>query len=602
MSTALAVVEEMQSKVGGALVGGSATVMRQDEPRDSHIGIQLLEQLRDLQLKTVQGITRVYDLLNRMLNFDKAEARRARDNADANLLTGPAGLGNDNDDIDGNLDARDNSGGGIGNFASAAGGGLVSGLLLALKKRLTKIFQPLINFFGKAGPFGRVFARLAVLLPFLGRFGPIGLVITGIQLLMYYMDEIVEALSPVLDLIDKMWTAVKPLFDAILVVADKVIKLGLAGIGLGIEIAAGLIGTTFDTFLASLNFVSDLIWGIVTGDMELIKEAWTTIKAEFTRIGNDIIGVFTGAFDSLIAKIEEIFGIDDLVGTVTTAFNDMVAWFKKIGLAIYNPETGALFGYTWDMVKGTITDSFDSMGTWFGNLGKKIYNSETGELFGYQLPTLPSLSDIGIWFTDLEKKIYNPETGELFGYQLPAMPSLSDIGTWFTDLGNKVYNGETNSLFGYQLPELPTLSTMFDKIKEIRNKIYDPETGKIFGFTMPSFSDFELPNIGDMIKKVFASILPSPDSWLFKFLPDGMKQMSTDVAAAESATLSGTVESMPNKMNPNEMKAAEVGGTTIVKVDGNNNSTATTNNQTIQTAPLDTGQKLAKKQGFAPLG
>ena len=116
MSTALAVVEEMQSKVGGALVGGSATVMRQDEPRDSHIGIQLLEQLRDLQLKTVQGITRVYDLLNRMLNFDKAEARRARDNADANLLTGPAGLGNDND-IDGNLDARDNSGGGIGNFA-----------------------------------------------------------------------------------------------------------------------------------------------------------------------------------------------------------------------------------------------------------------------------------------------------------------------------------------------------------------------------------------------------------------------------------------------------------------------------------------------------
>jgi hypothetical protein len=568
MSTALAVVEEMQSKVGGALVGGSATVMRQDEPRDSHIGIQLLEQLRDLQLKTVQGITRVYDLLNRMLNFDKAEARRARDNADANLLTGPAGLGNDND-IDGNLDARDNSGGGIGNFASAAGGGLVSGLLLALKKRLTKIFQPLINFFGKAGPFGRVFARLAVLLPFLGRFGPIGLVITGIQLLMYYMDEIVEALSPVLDLIDKMWTAVKPLFDAILVVADKVIKLGLASIGTGIEIAAGLIGTTFDTFLASLNFVSDLIWGIVTGDMELIKEAWTTIKAEFTRIGNDIIGVFTGAFDNLIAKIEKIFNIDDLVGTVTTAFNDMVAWFKAIGLAIYNPETGALFGYTWDMVKGSITDTFDSMVTWFSNLGKKIYNSETGELFGYQLP---------------------------------AMPSLSDIGTWFSDLGNKVYNGETNSLFGYQLPELPTLSTMFDKIKEIRNKIYDPETGKIFGFTMPSFSDFELPNIGDMIKKVFASILPSPDSWLFKFLPDGMKQMSTDVAAAESATLSGTVESMPNKMNPNEMKAADVGGTTIVKVDGNNNSTATTNNQTIQTAPLDTGQKLAKKQGFAPLG
>lgn len=532
MSTALAVVEEMQTKVGGALVGGSATVMRQEEPQGSHIGIQLLEQLRDLQLQTVRGIGRVYDLLNKMLNFDKAEARRARDNSDANLmpaLTGPAG----DDNVSGDLnDGEDNSGSSAA-LVAGAGGGLVSGLLLALKKRLTKIFQPLINFFGKAGPFGRIFARLAVLLPFLSRFGPVGLVITGIQLLMYYMDEIVEALSPVLDLIDKMWTAVKPLFDAILIVADKVIKLGLAGIGLGIEIAAGLIGTTFDTFLASLNFVSDLIWGIVTGDMELIKEAWTTIKAKFTEIGNDIIGVFTGAFDSLIEKIEEIFNIDDLVGTVTTAFNDMVAWFKKIGLAIYNPETGALFGYTWDMVKGNITETFDDMVTWFSDLGKKIYNSETGELFGYKLPELPSLGD------------------------------------------------------------------MFDKLKEIRNKIYDPDTGKIFGMTMPSFKDFELPNIGDMIKQVFASILPSPDSWLYKFLPEGMKEMSAEVAAAESATMSGTVAPAKiNTMNPNEMRAQEAAGTTIVKVDGDQNQQSTVNAQTIQAAPLDTGQKLAKKQGF----
>ena len=598
MSTALAVVEEMQTKVGGALVGGSATVMRQEEPQGSHIGIQLLEQLRDLQLQTVRGIGRVYDLLNKMLNFDKAEARRARDNSDANLmpaLTGPAG----DDNVSGDLnDGEDNSGSSAA-LVAGAGGGLVSGLLLALKKRLTKIFQPLINFFGKAGPFGRIFARLAVLLPFLSRFGPVGLVITGIQLLMYYMDEIVEALSPVLDLIDKMWTAVKPLFDAILIVADKVIKLGLAGIGLGIEIAAGLIGTTFDTFLASLNFVSDLIWGIVTGDMELIKEAWTTIKAKFTEIGNDIIGVFTGAFDSLIEKIEEIFNIDDLVGTVTTAFNDMVAWFKKIGLAIYNPETGALFGYTWDMVKGNITETFDDMVTWFSDLGKKIYNSETGELFGYKLPELPSLDDIGIWFADLGKKVYNSETGELFGYQLPAMPSLSDIGTWFSSLGDKIYKKETNSLFGYKLPELPSLGDMFDKLKEIRNKIYDPDTGKIFGMTMPSFKDFELPNIGDMIKQVFASILPSPDSWLYKFLPEGMKEMSAEVAAAESATMSGTVAPAKiNTMNPNEMRAQEAAGTTIVKVDGDQNQQSTVNAQTIQAAPLDTGQKLAKKQGF----
>jgi len=326
--------------------------------------------------------------------------------------------------------------------------------------------------------------------------------------------------------------------------------------------------------------------------MELIKGAWGVIKAKFAKIGADIIGVFTGAFTSLIAKIEEIFGIDDLVGTVTTAFTNMVAWFTKIGKAIYNPETGALFGYTWDMVKGTITDSFDSMGTWFGNLGKKIYNSETGELFGYQLPTLPSLSDIGIWFTDLEKKVYNPETGELFGYQLPAMPSLSDIGTWFTDLGKKVYNSETNSLFGYTLPVMPSLGTMFDKIKELRNKIYNPETGEIFGFTLPSFSDFELPNIGDMMKNIFASLLPAPDSWLYKFLPQGLKDIATEASTTAPAA---KIETMPKpKTDTGSLKTETTDSPPIVIQKQNGFSQSTQNNNAYLSQSLDTGAKLKR--------
>ena len=591
MSTALAVVESMQQKVGSSLVATSGSVLQE---RSSDSALQVLEQLRDLQLKTVRGINRVYDMLAKMLNFENAQEARLRDQKNE-LDSEGTGLmlpGMNMPEVgDGGQEA---SGGSSGMIAAAAGGaGLgIGGLLLALKKRLTKIFQPLINFFGKAGPFGRVFARIAFLLPFLSRFGPIGLVITGIQLLITYMDDIVAALAPVLDVIKKMWTSVKPLFDAILLVADIIIKSGIALIGTGLEIAFGLISTTLDTFLASVTFVKDLIIGLVTGDMELIKGAWGVIKAKFAKIGADIIGVFTGAFTSLIAKIEEIFGIDDLVGTVTTAFTNMVAWFTKIGKAIYNPETGALFGYTWDMVKGTITDSFDSMGTWFGNLGKKIYNSETGELFGYQLPTLPSLSDIGIWFTDLEKKVYNPETGELFGYQLPAMPSLSDIGTWFTDLGKKVYNSETNSLFGYTLPVMPSLGTMFDKIKELRNKIYNPETGEIFGFTLPSFSDFELPNIGDMMKNIFASLLPAPDSWLYKFLPQGLKDIATEASTTAPAA---KIETMPKpKTDTGSLKTETTDSPPIVIQKQNGFSQSTQNNNAYLSQSLDTGAKLKR--------
>lgn len=589
MSTALAVVESMQQKVGSSLVATSGSVLQE---RSSDSALQVLEQLRDLQLKTVRGINRVYDMLAKMLNFENAQAARLRDQKNE-LDSEGSGLmlpGMNMPEVgDGGQEA---AGGGGMSVVPAAGLG-IGAMLLALRKSLAARFAPLIKFFGKAGPFGRLFARLGFLLPFLGRFGPIGLVITGIQLLMHYMDDIVAALAPVLDVIRKMWTSVKPLFDAILLVADLIIKSGIALIGTGLEVAFGLISSTLDTLLASVVFVKDLIIGLVTGDMELIKGAWGVIKTKFAKIGADIIGVFTGAFTSLIAKIEEIFGIDDLVGTVTTAFTDMKAWFTKIGKAIYNPETGALFGYTWDMVKGTITDSFDSMGTWFVNLGKKIYNSETGELFGYQLPTLPSLSDITTWFLELEKKIYNPETGELFGYQLPAMPSLSDIGTWFTTLGNKIYNSETNSLFGYALPVLPSLGTMFDKIKELRNKIYNPETGEIFGFTLPSFTDFKLPNIGEMMKNIFASLLPAPDSWLYKFLPQGLKDIATEASVTAP---SAVIETMPKpKADTGSLKETETAETPVVVMKNNGYSQSTQNNNAYLSQSLDTGTKLKRR-------
>ena len=72
-STALAVVEQQQTIVGGALVGASGAAALTDGGSQSQFDI--LEQLRDLQLRAVRGISDVANKLGQMLSFDKDEAR-----------------------------------------------------------------------------------------------------------------------------------------------------------------------------------------------------------------------------------------------------------------------------------------------------------------------------------------------------------------------------------------------------------------------------------------------------------------------------------------------------------------------------------------------
>ena len=71
-STALAVVEQQQSIVGGALVGSAGAGVLAE---GSQSQFDILEQLRDLQLRAVRGINEVATKLGQMLSFDKDEAR-----------------------------------------------------------------------------------------------------------------------------------------------------------------------------------------------------------------------------------------------------------------------------------------------------------------------------------------------------------------------------------------------------------------------------------------------------------------------------------------------------------------------------------------------
>ena len=74
-STALTVVEEMQSQVGKSVanIGGSVQKLGKqiNEPIKSNSGVDILEQLRTLSLRTQQGISRVADTLNKMLMLDQ---------------------------------------------------------------------------------------------------------------------------------------------------------------------------------------------------------------------------------------------------------------------------------------------------------------------------------------------------------------------------------------------------------------------------------------------------------------------------------------------------------------------------------------------------
>ena len=105
-STALTVVEEMQSQVGKSVanIGGSVQKLGKqiNESIKSNSGVDILEQLRTLSLRTQQGISRVADTLNKMLMLDQNAERRERERA-AELQKEQVGVVPDIQEVDADL-------------------------------------------------------------------------------------------------------------------------------------------------------------------------------------------------------------------------------------------------------------------------------------------------------------------------------------------------------------------------------------------------------------------------------------------------------------------------------------------------------------------
>ena len=77
-STALTVVQEQQNIVGSAMVGAAGAGVLAE---GSQSQFDILEQIRDLQLRAVRGISEVATKLGQMLTFDKEAERREREDA-----------------------------------------------------------------------------------------------------------------------------------------------------------------------------------------------------------------------------------------------------------------------------------------------------------------------------------------------------------------------------------------------------------------------------------------------------------------------------------------------------------------------------------------
>ena len=161
-------------------------------------------------------------------------------------------------------------------------------------------------FFGKSGALFKIF----------GRFGPLAGLTLAVGFIIRYMDDIVKALAPVLDGLKDLGVAMKPLFDAIMVVVDVLAKTAIVGIGQSLTILIAGIEASFKMFMASLEFVNEVLMSIITLDFDRLKDAFSNLWGSFYEIGEKFLATVIGAVMNTIQSVGEIFGVEDLLGSI----------------------------------------------------------------------------------------------------------------------------------------------------------------------------------------------------------------------------------------------------------------------------------------------
>jgi len=335
---ALQIVQSQQNLVGASVAGGSAAVASNNIDSNSSVGI--LEQIRDITLKSFRKTAEIASSLLQSLNFDKQQERRQRD--EAAELSKERGVSGESvsPGVTAGLEKEakgkfDNMGLALGlavrpifNFIKKIG-------VIFMPSFLTKLFSPLASVFGKGG----------FLMRFLGPLGPIGLIAGGLVLLFKYSDEIIKALTPAIDKIKKLYEDNKPLIEAIKNGFDFLFKNIIGGVG-------RIIGGIIDDLAPLIGGFSQIIQGDIMGGLKSIGEGLLNIVLFIPR-------AIARLFEPVLADVESWF-IETANSIKTFLVNipgKIMQGIKSIGSAIVNFFTVTIP----DAIKGAINSLIEAL-------------------------------------------------------------------------------------------------------------------------------------------------------------------------------------------------------------------------------------------------
>ena len=353
-TTALAVVEQQQKIVGSALVGSAGAGALAGG--DSQGQFDILEQIRDLQLKSFRGIQEVVNKLSDMLSFDENVANRTKE--DANELAKESksneGLVSDGD-----------SGGDEKGEEKAKGLSAFTGFLAGLPGvgAIGKLLTPITAFFGKSGMLFKLF----------GRFGPIGAIILGFTLLYKYSDEIVKTLTPALDKIKKLVVKLQPVIDVFMAIGDFLIKGILQGIGQALSFVIGIVETFIDGF--TKLFTGDIIGGLSDIFFGIVK----TILA----VPLMIVNFLTPLFKNIVGLMAEPW--DNMVNSIHTFFGNLFTSIGEMFMNVYNNVKDFVTSLP-DKFVGFVKNMFAPIIDFFAGIGDRIKTAVNGIIDSLPLP------------------------------------------------------------------------------------------------------------------------------------------------------------------------------------------------------------------------
>ena len=395
IGTALAVVEEQQKVVGNALVAASGSAVLAENTDSS---TQILEQIRDIQVRTLRGISEIAKGIKDIFDLDKLQDRREREGATElakeNQMPEPPGPAGEGDVSEQEADKK--SGGIFAFLGGLPGAGLFK-----------KMFAPIMAFFGKGGLLVKLF----------GRFGPLGALILGFTLVYKYSDEIAKALAPALDGIKKLIPKLKPLTDFLLMVGDFLIKNILEGLGSVMkyiidavtrvvdgfkmlfdgDILGGLseiFGGLFDFVLAIPKAILETVINILTPLATAVGEFFTNLYNDIVTYVTDVITSIGNWFISLKNNIVQFFvdAYETVKTTITDAINGAFTFFADIFNSIsdffsdsFNKVKDFITGLP-DKILGFVSNMFKPITNFFASIGNRIKEAINGIVDALPLP------------------------------------------------------------------------------------------------------------------------------------------------------------------------------------------------------------------------